>query len=472
VQEDSIAPPIPSSRSLARVRTRSETDEAIATWWPRIAATTVVVVSFGIYLLCNRTFNAGRGDLLFLADAFLNGRTWLTRALGPYDNVVIDGRVYVPFGPFPAILAIPLVALVGPAKADTWQPILNAGLAALDVGLAWALAARIGVPRLRDRFWLAILLGFSTAIWWVTTRGGVWHTGHLVASMLTLLALIELFGERRAWLVGLLAGAAFLTRAPVIFAMPVYALWFLSGRPRRPDPAPMAADSWQTIETSGVGTIGRGGAVGRGGIAWPGGWSGLAAAVERKQGRFATWPIRDWAGLAIGFLPALVFFLWYNDVRFGSPFESGYGLAGVPPFLVPIRQQGLFSIAHLGMNLDYLLWHLPKLIPDFPFFRPDGLGMSILLTSPGLLLAVRAPWRDPRARLLAAGFVLTLLPSLFYYGGGWLQFGYRYALDAIPFAIALAALAAMKRGVGLGWWILLVIGLLVNAAGVYWAYHL
>ena len=69
-----------------------------------------------------------------------------------------------------------------------------------------------------------VLLGFSTAIWWVTTRGGVWHTGHLIATFLTLCALIETFGRRRPLLLGLLGGAAFLTRAPLAFALPFYAL--------------------------------------------------------------------------------------------------------------------------------------------------------------------------------------------------------------------------------------------------------
>ena len=67
----------------------------------------------------------------------------------------------------------------------------------------------------------------------------------------------------------------------------------------------------------------------------------------------------------------------------------------------------------------------------------------------------------------------TLVPSLLYYGGGWLQFGYRYALDAIPFAVALCGMAVAARGgIGLGWKVLIAFGVLVNAAGVYWAYHL
>ena len=40
---------------------------------------------------------------------------------------------------------------------------------------------------------LAVLFGFSTQILWVTTRGGVWHTGHLIATILTFACLIELW---------------------------------------------------------------------------------------------------------------------------------------------------------------------------------------------------------------------------------------------------------------------------------------
>ena len=145
-------------------------------------------------------------------------------------------------------------------------------------------------------------------------------------------------------------------------------------------------------------------------------------------------PWRQWTILTVSFLPALGFFLWYNAARFGSPLESGYGLATLPDWLAARRALGLFSTVHLGMNIDLLVFHLPVQIPEFPWFRPDGNGMSILFTSPGLLLAVRADWRAPRTWLLAGAALLVLIPSLLYYGGGWLQYGYRYALDSIPFA--------------------------------------
>ena len=121
------------------------------------------------------------------------------------------------------------------------------------------------------------------------------------------------------------------------------------------------------------------------------------------------------------------------------------------------------------MNLDYFLFHLPVAIPEFPFFKPDGLGMSVLITSPGLLFAVRADWRRSRSWWLLGAAVLVLIPTLLYYGGGWLQYGYRYFLDSVPFVIALCGLAAVKQGrIGYGWLALIAFGTVVMGFSVYW----
>jgi hypothetical protein len=393
----------------------------------------VVAVSVLIYLLAAQTFDSGRGDFFYLADAFLHGRTWLTFRPGPFDVILIDGRVYVPFAPFPAVVFMPLVALIGAVNADSIQPLINALLAAGGVGLCWMLLGRIGVRRLVDRVALTILFGFSTQILWVTTRGGVWHTGHLIATILTLLCLVELWGRQRAWLIGLLAGAAFMTRAPLALAIPFYAL-MLDAPPTLPP----------------IDVVG-----------------GYVRSVARST------RLRAWLWLALGVLPAVVAFFVYNQLRFGSPWESGYGLATLPGFLEAQRAQGLFSLAHVPMNLDYFLFHLPALIPTFPFFRPDGLGLSVLITSPGLLFATQADWRRPRAWWLAGATIAVLIPTLLYYGGGWLQYGYRYFLDSVPFVMALCGLAAVHRGrVGAGWMALIAFGTVVMALGVYWASHI
>lgn len=388
------------------------------TWIGFIVATGSAIV----YWLCARGFDAGRGDFFYLADAFLHGRTWLDLRLGPNDVIPIDGRNYVPFAPFPAIALMPLVAVIGAVRADQVESGINAILAAGGVGMCWWLLGRLEVRSLTDRFWLTLLYGFSTQILWVTTRGGVWHTGHLVASLLTFACLIELWGRRRAWLIGLLAGAAFLTRAPLAFAIPFYALLLVGGS---------------------------------------------SPSVRRPI------PWRRWFTLALGVLPSIGFFFLYNELRFGNPLESGYALATLPPFLEAQREQGLFALVHVPMNLDYLLVHLPRLIAEPPFFRPDGLGMSVFITTPGLLLAFLADRRRTQTWWLAGAAIAVLIPTLLYYGGGWLQYGYRYFLDSVPFVITLCGLAVADRGrLGRRWQALISLGMVVMAIGAYWAYNL
>jgi hypothetical protein len=419
--------PQPLAPVDARASIVSRTD------WTAVLGVVLMAIAGLVYWLSNRLFDAGRGDFFYLADAFFHGRTWLVSPIGPQDVILRDGHYYVPFGPFPAIALMPIVAAFGPTVADHWETGINAALAAATVGLTWWFTGRVGVRSLADRFWLTLLMGFSTQIWWISNRGGVWHTGQLIATILTLACLVELWGSRRAWLVGLLAGAAFLSRAPLAFAIPFYALLLAGDRvwePRR-------------------------------------------------------WPWRDWALLALGILPSLAFFFWYNAVRFGSPLESGYALASLAPWLEAKRELGLFSTVHIPMNVEYLFLHVPDLFTkDFPYFRPDGQGISIFITSPGLLYALRAPWRSSIAWWLLGAAVLVLVPTLLYYGGGWLQYGYRYALDSIPFVLALCGLAAANETarraaygiegsvIGWGWRLLILFGVAVGLGGVYWTYHL
>jgi hypothetical protein len=256
---------------------------------------------------------------------------------------------------------------------------------------------------------------------------------HLVAAILTFACLIELWGRQRAWLIGLLGGFAFLTRAPLAFAMPFYA--FL-------------------LEPAGRGYV-----------------ADVAGGYVARARRAIPWA--SWVLLVVGFLPSLIAFFAYNQVRFGTIQESGYALATLPEWLDAQRAKGLFALVHVPMNLDYFLVHLPMPIAEPPFFKPDGLGMSVLITSPGLLFALRADWSRRRTWWLAGATVAVLVPTLLYYGGGWLQYGYRYFLDSVPFVLALCGLAAVHRGgVGAGWRLAIAFGTVVMAIGVYWAYNL
>ncbi|MEO5940027.1 MAG: hypothetical protein ABIZ72_03740, partial [Candidatus Limnocylindrales bacterium] len=63
----------------------------------------LTLVAALIYWLCNRLFDATRGDFFYLADAFLHGRVWLDVRLGYQDVILRNDHIFVPFAPFPAI---------------------------------------------------------------------------------------------------------------------------------------------------------------------------------------------------------------------------------------------------------------------------------------------------------------------------------------------------------------------------------
>ena len=374
-------------------------------------------------------FDAGRPDFFLMADSFLHGHLWLEVNWRPpiNDIIVLDGHVYVPFDPFPAFLFMPFVALFGVDRMIAYEPLINAFLAGVDVALAWAMLGAFGVRRFDARLWLAVLFGFGTVLFNVTVRGGVWHTAEIIAMGLTFWALIETRREHpRPWLLGLLGGAAFLTRSTLLLALPYYA-WVVAGRP---------------TDLPGLRRALR---------------EGLAPALT----------------VALASVPFGLVFFWYNWARFGSPLETGYGMASLPPFLEALRAQGLFSIVHLPMNLDYLFLKGPdQLMTAPPFFVPSRLGMSVILTSPALLVGLWSLLRSSEARVLALTGLLVLLPTLLYYGGGWVQFGYRYLLDSVPFWLALCAIFASRRGVGWVWQLAIAWSVLVNAALAYWAFIL
>jgi hydrogenase-4 membrane subunit HyfE len=353
-----------------------------------------------------------RGDFFLLADAFLRGRTWIepSALATAWDRIDIGGRTYLPFAPFPALALTPLVALLGAAGAAAQERTLLAALAAASVALCWRLAARFDGGRGLERVWVVVLYAFSTSVWWITVIGGAWHLSQLFALCLTFLALLEATGRRRPLILGLLAGAAFLSRAPLALALPFF-VWVAA----RDD---IAERSWR-------GALRRGGAV-------------LA-----------------------GFIPAVVLFCAYDAIRFGSPLETGYGLAALSPALAQQRALGLFALAHLGRNLDYLFLRLPVPAPPPRFLSPDGFGLSVFITSPGLLLAARGALRDPLIRASGATALAVLTPSLFYYGGGYFQLGFRYLLDALPFLMPLVA-SGVRGGMGAGWKAAILFGVAVS----------
>ena len=103
--------------------------------------------------------------------------------------------------------------------------------------------------------------------------------------------------------------------------------------------------------------------------------------------------------------------------------------------------------------------------------------MSVLLTSPAYLLAIAGPRPLGRSRLVAGAIlavVLITLVNLMHFSQGWVQFGYRFSLDAAPFALILVAMGsgAPDRPPAPGLAVasaLIVVSIAVNLWGVIWS---
>ena len=396
---------------------RADPEASKARWRQLLFITTTV---FGVFLATSLIYPFRRPDYYLLADAFLHGRTWIDPSLMPTHVDVISwhGHTYLPFGPGPALLVLPLVAIFGVAQSNALQPIVNAAVAAACVSLLLILIRRVEPgAAARDVTWVLVLLAFSTPLWWITVRTGPWHFAQLTAIAFASVAVLELLQRRRPWLIGLAFAIAILSRLTLAVGIPLVAGFLLVG---------------------------------------------AKADGRRSRARAAT----IFLGLQVA---ALALTAAYNAARFGSPLESGYALAALPPFLAELRSVGLFSLAHVLHNLDLLLTHFPVAAPPPFFFRPDGYGLSIALASPGLGLMARAQWPRPVVRWACATGLVVLIPSLLYYGGGWIQLGFRYLLDSLPFVAILLA-SSIRRPIS-GWWkLLIVLGVAVNIWGLVWGY--
>lgn len=327
-----------------------------------------------------------------VAYAWLHGRMWIDYPGKWMDAVLYHGKYYGVDGPLPAVLALPLVIWKG---LDANQTVLAIALCAVSIGLAWIVLARLGVA-FASRAWLALFLFAGTDMWWCAMLGDVWFLAHICAVFFTLLALLELQGRRRGWLVGLFAFCAFESRFTLALAIPLYAwlLWdgTLARRERRP------------LELKSFGAVLAGGAIV---------WAGYNALMWGTP-------------VDIGHT------LYYHQDSYGSPSGSPFGLRYLPYQFYSFFIQGPVFVEWLQVT-------------QWPYLKVDPRGVALTFTSPALILALFA--REPRRLVIALWLAVALVagPSFLYYLNGWYQFGMRHALDFMPFLLVLMGLATRTR---------------------------
>jgi hypothetical protein len=170
-------------------------------------------------------------------------------------------------------------------------------------------------------------------------------------------------------------------------------------------------------------------------------------------------------GVVLGMFAAAL--LLYNYARFGSALDFGYADMRIADVLAPrLREHGQFSLAFLPENLFYFLAAPPNVLDRTPFVEPNQWGLGIIFASPGLLYCLRGIRLTAASLGAALAALLVALPNLLYYNTGWVQFGYRFSLDYLPFLVVLAALGTRGRIGRLG-----LVAIAISAIAGYWGYH-
>ena len=389
------SPRSPQSQTSPRLMVFSLLAVVFAFWW------------FGAGTLWRSSHWA---HYLYLADAFLHGQLHLARTPNDAgDMAVVGQKLYVVFGPFPALLVLPLVPLFARETPD----ILVLALTALaGVWAFHTLLTRLHGARDPARTACATLtFALGTAMHYGAAMGNVWLHAQITATVLQVFALLAA-ASGRALATGVLLGLTVLTRPTTTLAAP-FCAWLL--------------------------------------------WSHR----ERETGAAQPGP-RQWLAFVLPTVAAMALHAAYNQARFGSPTDAGYHyiLMG-GEFEALVKQYGRFSLHFLPQNLYGWLLRTPQW--NGSSWVPDPHGMSLLLTTPYLLFAL---WPRKITRLEAfalVNFLLIALPSWLYYNDGWVQFGQRFALDGIVLALLAASFGAARAplplvvlltawGVALGAW--------------------
>ncbi len=306
-------------------------------------------------------------------------------------------RWYSSFPWFPALLMVPFVAVNGYQLNDTS---FGVGAAALAIVAFYSLLRRLARDHEAERTFaenaaLAVLLAFGTLFFYCAIRGEVWFSAEVMGVGLTCLYLRNALGARRPLVAGLFYSMAVLTRAPLMFTGLFFVLECLA-----PGPSGRLAQ--------------------------------LTAPGPDLKPR-----LRKLALFGLGAAPLAVSAALYNKVRFGAFAEFGHRFFYWNRVNADIDQFGLFSSKYLGRNLDAALFKLPQVSLNPLRFSYDPHGMSLLVTLP-LLVFLLVPKRRPRLHWpLWATVAVTALPGLFYQNDGYMQFGFRFSLDYLPYLLLL-----------------------------------
>jgi hypothetical protein len=437
--------------------------KALHAWTKPETLSRRLLIGCVLYLACTATFAivAGPARLgehtqynhyALLADAWLHGRQDL--AYGPphyaanNDFASYQGKTYVTFPPFPAVLMVPFVALSGSAEnfRDGQFVIWLGGLAPALLFLVLEKLRRTGrsTRSEQDDVLLSVLLAMGTVYFFTAVEGTVWFAALVVnVALMALYALFALDAERPA-LAGLMTGLIFATRVTPVLAAPLFALEAIrvSCAEGLPDEGSLALRLRAT-------------------------WS----RIDRRA------LLSRYVAFAIPILLVFALCSWTNYTRFHTLNPSDFGHEHLSvAWRARMEKWGIVDYHYLAKNLGVMLTILPWLPAHGTHvswwtgsssasapFQINEHGLALWFTVPIYFWLFR-----PRARgwlhdVLLLSIAGPALADLLYQNTGWRQFGYRFSNDYAVMLFMLLAIGGRPLGnvfrAAAGW------GIVVNLFG-------
>ncbi len=259
--------------------------------------------------------------------------------------------------------------------------------------------------------WSGLLAGLGNIIWYLSATGSSWYLGQISSAFFLSFALYESLNKKRPILVGILLGAAYLSRVHTIISLPVF-LYLLYDK------------NW----------------------------------------------FKTFFKIGLGLLPFVLFDFAYNFIRFGTIFDEAYFI--LPKILNeqdrPWFIHGVANTSYIPNGLIAAFWSFPRILDHPPFIQPSWYSLAIWITTPAFIFAFFSPIRERLTQFLWLAVISIFTIVLMHGGTGWAQFGYRFAVDFYPFLLLLTIKGVGRTGIKPIHWILLLASVLVNAWGVVW----
>ncbi|MCX6745301.1 MAG: hypothetical protein NTX82_07325 [Candidatus Parcubacteria bacterium] len=352
-----------------------------------------------------------------LAWSFLHGKLHFINEISNPDLVVFNGQNYWHMPPLPAVILMPLLALLNSASDQNLLNLL------LNILLFFFIARftqkKFGFSKLNS-YWLAILFLFSSIYINSVFSSLAYNYSQTISTFLVLLSFNEYFGKKRYALIGAFVGLVFLSRLTAGLVIIFYLLAIITEK-----------------------------------ISW------------RRKIKNLTW-------LSIPVLICLLMFGLYNYARFGNPLETGYTQTHSYSEFPELHPYGQFNYKYIPSNLYY--YFLEGLTPNYapvadnypkyqlawPYIIPNFFGsISFFIISPLFILLFKADYRNKINQLLLITALIITITLLSYYYNGFAQIGPRYYLDCLP-VLFMILLSKLKDGFTVTHKTIIVISSLLN----------